>query len=300
MIRIPFPRRRAAWLSIAAFLTATRFSLPAADDFTASVPDADKEKIREAAPAEAPAKAKKERRILVFTLTRGFRHSSIPHGVVAMETLGTKSGAFTIEHSEDPAVFAAENLARFDAVMMLNTTGELFDDPALQEALLNFVKGGKGIIGIHSATDTFYGWKAYGEMMGGYFDGHPWHEDVTLKVEDPDHATCKCFEGDQFKIIDEIYQYKKEPYSRDRLRVLLSLDHSATDMKKQGMNREDGDYPVGWVQRYGDGRVFYCNLGHREQTYWHPVVLRHFLAGIQFALGDLEADTTPSGAAPQP
>ena len=180
--------------------------------------------------------------------------------------------------------------------MMLNTTGELFTDPELQKSLAEFVKSGKGLIGIHSASDTFYTWEEYGKMMGGYFDGHPWHETVKLKVEDPGHATCECFHGKDINIIDEIYQYTEAPYSRERLRVLLSLDPSGTDMKKNGMKRADGDYAVGWVQSYGDGRVFYCNLGHREETYWNPTVLQHYLAGIQFALGDLAADTTPSAA----
>ena len=265
------------------------------DAITKSVPGADKQKIAEAAPDKAPAKPKKTRRMLVFSLTKGFRHGSIPHGVVAMDTLGKKTGAFTIEHSENPVVFTKENLARFDAVMMLNTTGELFEDADKKQALAEFVKSGKGLVGIHSATDTFYNWPEYGEMMGGYFDGHPWHEDVTLKVEDTDHSTCACFEHkEQFLIKDEIYQYKEKPYSRDRLRVLLSLDPDGTNFEKSGMKRKDDDYAVGWVNKHGDGKVFYCNLGHRNETFWHPTVLRHFLAGIQFSFGDLAGDTTPS------
>jgi type 1 glutamine amidotransferase len=202
------------------------------EEITKTVSEEDKGKILAAAPAEAPVKPKSDRKILVFTLTKGFRHSSIPHGVVAMDALGRKSGGFSIEHSEDPAVFAADNLKRFDAVMMLNTTGELFTDPELQKSLQGFVTAGKGLIGIHSASDTFYSWEEYGKMMGGYFDGHPWHETVKLKVEDPNHATCECFHGKDFDVIDEIYQYKADPYSRERLRVLLSLDPSGTGVFK--------------------------------------------------------------------
>lgn len=260
------------------------------------VPQKDKDKIAEAAPAKAPAVPKKDRHVLVFSKTKGFRHSSIEHGVVAFETLGKKANAYTIEHTEDEAVFTKENLKRFDAVVMLNTTGNLFEDEAQREAFSGFVKGGGGLVGIHSATDTCYNWKEYGEMMGGYFDGHPWHEDVTLKVEDPEHSCSQCFEKDTFVIKDEIYQYREEPYSRDKVRVLLSLTEG-TNFEKKGMKRKDGDYAVGWVRQYGEGRVFYCNLGHREETYWNPVVLEHFLAGMQFAMGDLEGDTTPSGTA---
>lgn len=270
--------------------------LGAVVEITKSVSEADRNKITQAAPAAAPAKPKQARKVLVFSLTKGFRHSSIPHGVVAMEAIGKKSAAFSIEHSEDPKVFAAENLKRFDAVMMLNTTGDLFAEEEYKSALVEFVRSGKGLVGIHSATDTFYGWPEYGQMMGAYFDGHPWHEKVRLKIEDPNHATCKCFNGTHFDKVDEIYQYREKPYARERLRILMSLDPLGTDMKKGGMKRKDGDYAVGWVQKYGDGRVFYCNLGHREDTYWEPTVLAHFLAGIQFAVGDLKADTTPSAA----
>ena len=127
-------------------------------------------------------------------------------------------------------------------------------------------------------------------MMGGYFDGHPWHEKVRLKVEDPRHPLNRCFGGDAFEIVDEIYQYRDKPYSRERLRVLLSLDPAGTNMKKGGMKRKDGDYAVGWVQRYGKGRVFYCNLGHREGTYQNPVVMKHFLAGLQRVAGKRQAE----------
>jgi type 1 glutamine amidotransferase/lysophospholipase L1-like esterase len=283
--------------SLTYLLTSFALVLPShaeVDAITKSVSGEDKQKIVDAAPAKAPAEPKKDRKMLVFSLTKGFRHGSIPHGVVAMNELGKKTGAFSIEHSEDPAVFTKENLARFDAVMMLNTTGELFEEVEKKAALSEFVKSGKGLVGIHSATDTFYSWPEYGEMMGGYFDGHPWHEEVTLKVEDPDHATCACFEHNKFVIKDEIYQYKEKPYSRDRLRVLLSLDPDGTNMSKGGMKRQDGDYAVGWVNKHGDGNIFYCNLGHRNETFCHPTVLQHFLAGIQFAFGDLAGDTTPS------
>jgi type 1 glutamine amidotransferase len=293
-MRTRLPIALAALAGLAALGTAR------AQDITSTVPDADKEKIAAAAPADAPAEPAKERKLLVFSKTVGFRHSSIPHGVQALKALGEKSGAFSIEHSEDESVFAADNLARFDAIVMLNTTGEVFEDEELKKAFSDFVKGGKGLVGIHSASDTFYKWAEYGDMIGGYFDGHPWHEEVHLKIEDPDHACNKCFGGSKFVIADEIYQYKPEPYSRSKLRVLMSLDPDGTDMKKNGMKRADGDYAVGWVQRYGDGRVFYSNLGHREATYWNPKVLAHFLAGIQFAVGDLEADTTPSAPAAKP
>lgn len=266
----------------------------ASSSFAGEVTDEQRKKIIDAAPEKAPAEVKQPRRLLVFSRTTGYRHSSIPQGVEAMKILGEKSKAFTIEHSEDPAIFTAEKLKSFDAVLFLNTTGDPAPDEAQRKALEDFVRGGKGIAGIHAATDAGYNWPTYGEMMGGYFDGHPWHEKVTLKVEDPDHALCKCFKGDHLEVVDEIYQFRDKPYSRQNLHILTSLNTKLTNMEKGGIKRKDGDFAVSWIREFGKGRVFYCSLGHREEIYWNPVVLEHYLAGLQYAFGDLKADATPS------
>ena len=257
-------------------------------------------KVELAMPGAARVTPAAPRKLLVFTLCKGFVHSSIPLGTKAIMRMGEKTCAYTAVHSEDPAVFAPESLAQFDAVCMLNTTGELFEDAALKQSLLDFVKSGKGLIGIHAATDCFYQWADYGAMMGGYFDGHPWgsRDTVTTKIDDPMHPVNRVFRGQGFSITDEIYQFKEEPYTRAALRVLFSLDTEMTDMTKQGIKRTDGDFAVAWVSSYGQGRVFYCSLGHNEMTYWNPKILQHYLDGIQFALGDLAADTTPSAKLP--
>ncbi len=272
-------------------------------------PDA-AERIRAAAPAQAFVQPKSPRKLLVFTLTRGFRHDSIPVGVRALEILGSQTGAYAAVHSEDPAVFEAESLRGFDAVCFLNTTGELFTPPEFERLtppeqqaarerearwkrnLLDFVESGGGFVGIHAATDTFYRWPEFGQLIGGYFDGHPWHEEVVLRNEEKDHPVNAGLEGKDLVITDEIYQFK-EPYSRRRQRVLLSLDTSKANLQKPGVHRTDGDFAVSWVRRAGQGRVFYCSLGHRPEVFWNPKVLRHYLAGIQFALGDLEAEASP-------
>jgi type 1 glutamine amidotransferase len=253
------------------------------------------QKIRAAAPDRAVAKPAQPRRLLVYTACKGFIHSSIPYCTAALQAIGEKTGAFTVVASDDPAVFKPESLAGFDAVCFNNTTSELFDDPALKQSLLDFVRGGKGIIGVHAATDCFYEWPEFGELMGGYFDGHPWNETVTLKVDEPAHPVVAMFGGQPFEVADEIYQMRA-PYSRDKLRVLLSLDTARTDMTRNGIKRTDGDFAVSWVRNYGQGRLFYCSLGHRHEIFWTPALLQHYLAGIQFALGDLPADALPSGA----
>ncbi len=250
-------------------------------------------KVAAALPDKAPAAPKSARRLLVFTLTKGYRHTSIPIGAEAIKRMGEKTAAYQTEISEDPNSLKPESLKRFDAVLMLSTTGELFDDPAMRQGVLDFVRGGKGWIGIHAATDCFYQWPEYGEMIGGYFDGHPWHEKVGIKIDDPKHPVNAVFGGNPFEIVDEIYQFKY-PYARSKLHVLTSLDVTRTDMKKDGIHRTDGDFAVSWVRGYGRGRVFNCSLGHREEIYWNPTVLRHYLAGIQFAFGDLPAESAPS------
>ncbi len=145
-------------------------------------------------------------------------------------------------------------------------------------------------MGIHAATAALQNWPEYGEMIGGYYGGHI-VDDAAIKLDDPQHPVNACFEGKPWTIHDEIYIFR-EPYSREKLRVLLSLDLSR--MKDPG-KRPDGDYAVSWVRPFGKGRVFYTTLGHCEPVYWDPRFLRHLLAGIQFALGDLPADAAPSG-----
>ena len=255
-------------------------------------------KIQAAAPDKAPAAPAQPRKLLIFTLCKGYRHSAIECCAKALEIIGEKTGAYTTVVSDDPAVFKPESLAGFDAVCFDNTTGELFEDAALKASLLEFVRGGNGVVGIHAATDCFYQWPEFGELMGGYFDGHPWTSDttVTVKIDEPEHPLAKMFAGKSFDITDEIYQLKA-PYSRDKLRVLLSLDPRFTDMHRQGINRKDGDFAVSWIRELGRGRVFYCSLGHREDVFWNAPVLEHYLAGVQYAFGDLPADMTPSNAA---
>lgn len=252
-------------------------------------------KVQAALPAEARAIPKYPRKLLVFTLCKGFVHSSIPLAAEAMKWMGAKTGAYEAVISDDPAVFAANNLAQYDAVLFDNTTGTLFAEPELRDSLMSFVKGGRGVIGVHAATDCFYDWPEYGEMMGGYFDGHPWGADttVTLRIDDPLHPLNAAFHGQGFAIQDEIYQFR-DPYSRNNLRVLLTLDPNGTDMARDGMKRADKDYAVSWLRAWGQGRVFYCSLGHNESVFWNPAVLAHYLDGIQYALGDLDADATPS------
>ncbi|HTU21418.1 MAG TPA: ThuA domain-containing protein [Gemmataceae bacterium] len=261
-------------------------------------------KIEAALPEKAPAKPKKPRKVLIFTLATGYVHASIPTGAKALELMGKKTGAYDVVVSRDSAVFDPDRLKEFDAIVMVSTTGELFGAKGSQKAgteeqaraerrrqsLLEFVAGGRGLVGIHAASDSSYQWPAYGQLIGGYFNGHPWGK-ITMKIDDPKNPVNACFGGKEYTIQDEIYTFKA-PYSRDKLRVLTSIDLEKSGIKKG--NRADNDYAVSWIHKSGKGRVFYCSLGHRDETFWNPVILKHYLAGIQFALGDLPADAAPS------
>ncbi len=271
------------------------------------------EKINAALPAQVAATPQQPRRLLVFSKTSGFRHDSIPVGVKAITLLGERTGAFSVVHSEDDAVFEPQSLQQFDAVLMLNTTGEVFrpqrlsDDPdqrqaalqreqRLQESLVNFVRSGKGLAGIHSATDTYRDWKEYNDMMGGAFVSHPWHMEVPVRVLDPDHPLLQVFGGKGFTVVDEIYQFRNDTAKPTERRMLLSLAPDWEGLKKG--SRDDDFYPISWIDRYGQGRVFYCSLGHRDEIFHNPEVMTHYLAGLQFALGDLAANAEPIDVRP--
>lgn len=272
------------------------------------------EKVTAALPEKAPAQPKAKRKILIYSKTNGFRHGSIAIGAKAIIMMGDKTGAYTAHHTEDESFFEPEKLKTFDAVFMLNTTGDClrpnFDkndkeaekaakerEEMLKKSLEEFVSSGKGLIGVHSATDTYGGWKAYNQMMGGTFAGHPWHEKVPVKNLDPQNPVNAAFDSKDFEITDEIYQFRADTAQPTDRKFLLSLDTEKKDVSKG--NRKDGLYPVSWIANYGKGRNFYCSLGHREEIFWNPMILKHYLAGIQFALGDLEADATPTKKAAQ-
>ena len=259
-----------------------------------AVPDTDIKKITDALPQKATAKPAKPRKLLIFWRCEGFFHGSISWCNKALELMGKRTGAYEASLiTDDMAVFDPGKLDPFDAVMFNNTTRLKFDDPKRREALMAFVKGGRGVCGIHAATDSFYDWPEAAAMMGGLFAGHPWGGGGTwaFQIEEPDHPINKGFGGKGFWLKDEIYKMK-DPYSRERLRILLGLD--MTKEVNQRGSREDKDNAVAWIRRFGKGRVFYCSLGHNNHIFWTPQILQHYLDGIQYALGDLKADDTPS------
>jgi type 1 glutamine amidotransferase len=376
-----------------------------------------------ALPATAPAKPKQPRKVLVLSKAAGFVHSSIPLAGKTIEELGKKTGAWTTAITFDPADINEANLKQYDAIFLASTTGAFLDDPndaaataARRKALLDFVRGGKGLAGIHAATDSYHQnrpspdagggraaggppagrgggggrgggqggavvaqfvaqgdknadqkisreefsaladawytkldnanagrisqadfpqrfatlmpappapalgrtgfpiqqpatqlgpdtqvgtWPEFNTMIGGFFKFH-WNDgqEITVKVDEPNHPLNAMFKGKpQLVVIDETYTFGRETYSRKNLRVLTSVDYakmSDEDKKKEQYPRADGDYALSWIRREGKGRVFYEAFGHNEKIYAMTPILEHVLAGMQYVLGDLVVDDSPS------
>jgi uncharacterized protein len=324
---------------------------------------ADVQAMMAALPDKAPAKPKQARKVLVLGKAAGFVHASIPLGARTIEEMGKKTGAWSATITYDAADINEQNLKQYDAIVLVSTTGEFLDDPndaaataARRKALLDFVRGGKGLAGIHAASDSYHRtaaappsgtgragagpeggggrggaagnpappalgptgfpvqapatqlgpdrevgtWPEFNKMIGGFFKFH-WNDGqlITVKIDEPKHPLNAPFKGQSFQIIDETYTFGRETYSRENLRVLTSVDYakmSAEDKAKEQFPRADGDYGLSWIHRDGKGRVFYEAHGHNEKVYAIKLYLEHVLAGMQYVLGDLEADDSPSVA----
>lgn len=213
-------------------------------------------------------------RVLMLTATRGFRHDSIPAAREVMTTLAASTGAFRITLTEDLASINATTLGNYDVIFFALTTGELEFDSAQKSAIVSFVSGGKGFVGVHSAADTLYEWADYGRLVGAYFKEHPWTQTGTVIVEDSTHPSTVGL-GGMFAIMEEFYTFRDNP--RPRVHVLLRLDASSVGAA--------GDYPLAWIQPFGSGRSYYNALGHFPETWRDPRFQRQLIGAIQWAAG---------------
>jgi type 1 glutamine amidotransferase len=277
--------------------------------------------ILEAAPDAPRVRPKRPRKVLVWITPAHLmakvphRHHTMPYGTCAMKTLGEKTGAYEPVISNDQVMLLPQNLAKFDAIILQNSAGpwitpsdEALDEfrrltgntgltreaaeEMLKKALLDWVREGHGVMAYHFAVGANPKWTEFHEMLGARFAGHPWNEEVGIRVEEPGHPLVAAFEGKDFRLREETFQFR-EPYSRDKLRVLLSLDTESTNMSVKNIKRKDNDFALAWVRTWGKGRVFYTAFGHRPELYWNPRILQFYLDGIQFATGDLEAPAEP-------
>jgi hypothetical protein len=190
------------------------------------------------------------------------------------------SGMLEVAWSEDVAEFTTDRLRRYAAVMFF-TTGELPMNNAQKAALLTFVRAGGGFLGVHSATDTFYAWPDYRELIGGYFDEHPWHQAVRIEVPDPTNPLVS-FLGTSLQIADEIYQIRD--FDDRGSQVLLRLDEASVDLTLGNVHPRPYGWPLAWTRAYGQGRVFYTALGHEEAVWRDPRYQRLLLNAILWAI----------------
>lgn len=291
----------------------------------AQLPPHHAEQIRKAAKQVKPRMVPKaERRVLIWNTPAHLMDKDphkgycIPYGEEAMRAIGQESGAFEPVVSDDLAMMAPENLQRFDAIVLNNTSGawitptdaDLAKEPlkklgadaaeiedALRQSFVQFLQEGGGVVSVHFAIAANRHWPEFKDIFGGTFTGHPWTEEVGVTVEEPDHPLVAAMDGKDFRIVDEIYEYGP-PYDRKNLRVLMSLDPARTNMGARWIHRKDNDFALTWVKSYGKGRVFNTSFGHMANIYSNPQMLQFYLDAIQFAAGDLEAATAPRDSQP--
>jgi type 1 glutamine amidotransferase len=218
----------------------------------------------------APARPSEAPDILVFSKTAGFRHESIPAGVQALREL------FRIDATEDAHAFTADNLARYRAVVFLNTSGTILD-AGQQAAFEAYIRGGGGFAGVHGAADTEYDWPFYGDLLGAYFASHPAIQPAVIRVEDATHPATAGLEESSTRT-DEWYNFRTNP--RPKVQVLLTLDESSYTGGTMG-----ADHPHAWYRAYGRGRSFYTAGGHTVESYAEPAFRAHLAGGIRYAAG---------------
>jgi hypothetical protein len=240
-----------------------------------------------------------------------------------MEELGSKTGAWSTRVSYDASVITAENLAAdknqdksVDAGE-LNALGDTWFDKidaarAGKVSMEDFKAGFRRVLfsslggrrsgppdagkpGPDSQVGT---WPEFNRMIGGFFKYH-WNDPTTIvyKIDDSASPVTAMFRGGEFSLVDETYTFSRNTWSRKNLRVLTSVDYSKmseADKQKEDYPREDHDYGLSWIRREGKGRVFYSAHGHSERVYANRTMLEHWLAGIQYVLGDLKANDSPS------
>jgi len=219
-------------------------------------------------------RAEKQKKVLIFTKTTGFRHSSIPKGVRTVQQLLSREGIRST-HSEDVNLFHQDSLQQFDAVIFLSTTGDLFNDKQ-KLAFQQFIRSGKGFVGIHAASDTEFNWPWYGRLVGAYFSDHPEVQEAHIEVKDSRHLSTKH--------LPKVWVHRDEWYNfkdlyKEGLHILLNLDETSYQGGKMGKF-----HPVAWCQKFEGGRSFYTALGHTDESFDSELFQKHLLGGIRYAL----------------
>ena len=272
------------------------------------------QKISNAAPEKTEVKTSKVHNVLVFDLITGYKHWDTPHIDEVMKVLGKKTGAFNVEVSSDIFKFEAKSLKKYDAVVLNNNCSvgprrnmflDILDkDESLTEAkknkiaarleakLLKYVAKGGGLMAVHGSITMQNNSMPFSDMLGGSFDYHPAQQDLSLELVDPNHPLVSAFDGKAFVHRDEPYLFKNA-YAKKNFRPLLYIDTSKLNKGKKEID-EQIKY-VSWIKKHGKGRVFYSSPSHNAQTFEDPRMLKFFLDGMQYVLGDLKCDDSVGG-----
>jgi type 1 glutamine amidotransferase len=218
----------------------------------------------------------KEKKVLVFSKTAGFRHTAaIAVGKTAIQQMGSKN-KFKVDTTEDASVFTAENLKQYTAVIFLCTTGNVLNDQQ-QQAFEQFIRKGGGYVGLHSAADTEYDWPWFGELNGAYFKSHPKQQEAVFNVVDKNNIATAHLPA-VWKRFDELYNFK---WIGNDLHILITIDENSYT------GGGNGEYhPMSWYHEFDGGRGFYTALGHDNKSYEDPLYLQHVLGGIRYAMGE--------------
>ncbi|WP_254846641.1 ThuA domain-containing protein [Hymenobacter sp. CRA2] len=212
--------------------------------------------------------------MLVFYKTAGFQHTSIPAGIQAIKELGLEHGV-QVEATADAGRFTPDKLSGYRAVVFLSTTLDVLDANQ-QTAFEQYIRSGRGFVGVHAATDTEYDWPWYNGLVGAYFNGHPAIQPATVRVADRSHPASTTVPS-PWQRTDEWYNFRS---LAPDLHVLLTLDETTYTGGTHGAN-----HPIAWYHSYDGGRAFYTALGHTEESYAEPAFRQHLWGGIQYAIG---------------
>ncbi len=254
----------------------------------------------------------KKKLLAIGDVHTGYQHDSVSHALATIEQMGRRSSDYITYIRTDTQLITkdkiygtgkyaatgtrsvnAKNLDYFDAIFFYGLGEEDLADKQKSD-LLSFVHDdGKGFVGAHSAIDAFYSWPEYGQMVGAYFDNHPWSVfDAPIIVEEPSFPGMSQFPR-EFRIRDEIYVPTATPYSRKVVDVLARMDASKVDLTVPDLHRTDRDFPVAWVKKYGKGNVFYSTFGHPDSAWDNPGIQKMYFEAIRWALGLVDYTPRP-------
>lgn len=227
------------------------------------------------------AQSEKKLAVFVFSKTKGFRHKSIPAGLMTIATLSQERG-WVLTATEDESFFTEDNLSKFDVCIFLNPTGDILNEDQ-QRAFESFIKKGKGFVGIHASADCEYDWKWYGELNGAYFKTHPPYQIATINIENTNHPAMKPFpDMKTYTVEDEWYSFKENP--RGKVTVLATLDESSIKiLPKKDPGWRMGDHPVIWYHEFEGARAFYTVFGHGDNAFENDKIKEHLGAAIEWA-----------------